>query len=227
MKDLTRFVQLVLLAVILFVALLAAWGVAVYGSPLAWFGAVVLGLLFLWLAAVVAVDVVQDAQIKDAQHKREMQAAGYVFIEGRWWAWEDGDGDGEIDAGELAEYPRIVTIRGGAKEQVTAGDLGYLACRRTLEWIYEQEAAGLSWSQRAGHRQLNARLYDYGTTALAQMSLIGGRYERKRGSLAYSTFAEAAHDLAAQWRSGGGYVASGLTAQDLTANSAEQAEQSR
>lgn len=214
MRDLTRFVQLAILSSILFVALMASWAVATYGSPLAWFAAVCAWMLFLWLAACVAVDVIQDAQIKSAEHKSAMRQAGYMrgWVDvapedapapewKRDWIWIDDNGNGLVDEGEVR--PGIVTIRTNARD---AGDAGFRACRDVLSWCYEQQAAGLSWGQVPGHDAKGETDYEYALAVFKAMGLVEQRRKGKQGALVYPTYEAALATLRDKWQDGGGYV---------------------
>lgn len=214
MSDLSRFVQLAIVSAILFVALLAAWAVAAYGSPLAWFAAVCAWMLFLWLAAVVGLDVAQDAMMRDAQHKREMRAAGlmrgWVDVspedskQPEWkrdWVWIDDNGNGVVDDGEVR--PGIVTIRTNARDD---GDAGFRACRDVLAWCYDQDAKRLSWGQVAGHDACGETDYEYAMGVFKAMGIVEQRRKGKRGALVYPTYEAAIATLRDKWRDGGGYV---------------------
>jgi membrane protein implicated in regulation of membrane protease activity len=200
MRDLTRFVQLAILAVILFVTLLASWAVAVHHTPLAWFAAVTAWLLFLWLAALVGVDAVQDAQLKDAQLKREMQAAGYVFIEGRWWAWTDEDGDGEIDEGELVPGEPHIRVMGkdGTPDDLASQEAYRTRLRSLLLWCYRRQEecrgqrlpAGQIYGQGPG-RVAFPGTYDEDMHALQRAGFIRGRSTGHVGKLVIPGAAEA------------------------------------
>lgn len=214
MNDLSRFVQLAILSFILFVALMASWAIAAYGTPPAWFAGVCAWLLFLWLAAVVGLDVAQDAMMRDAQHKREMRAAGlrrgWVDVapddapEPKWqrdWVWIDDNGNGVVDEGEVR--PSIVTIRANARDD---GDAGFRACRDVLRWIYDRDAARLSWGQNPGHDAVGETDYEYAMRVFKAMGIVEQRRKGKCGTLVYPTYEAAIATLRDKWQEGGGYV---------------------
>lgn len=129
------------------------------------------------------------------------------FNKVRVWEWIDADGDGETDEGELRDdpRPRVISIRTAQSAKVD--DPGYATCSRVLAWVYEQEAAGLSWGQVAGHRALLDTDYEYAFAVFKVMGLIAGRTKRVQGTLKYSSLPEALTVLVYKWDEGGGYVA--------------------
>jgi len=194
MRDLTRFVQLSLLAAILFVALLAAWGVAAYRTPLAWFAAVTAWVLFLWLTAVVAVDTVQDAQLKAAQHRRLMHEAGYV----RGWVdvapegattakwvrdWLSMDGTEEEPAPSRVR-PEFDYHNTNDKEDPT---VKRARLRALLQWIYERQREyprllpGDCYGQKPG-RAAYPGTYDQDMNELARRGFLQGHSKGHTGT---------------------------------------------
>lgn len=202
MTELSRFFQLAILAVVLFLALLASWGIVAHGTPLAWFAAVCAWLLVAGWGAFVVIDIVQDAQIKDAAWTREMKAAGYMR-DGRDWIWIDDNRNGRIDPGEVRPRPDIVTIRAAQSDNA---DAGFRTCRDVLKWCYEQEEAGLSWGQELGHDRFGQSGYEYAMAVFKSMELVSGRRKGVQGELYYDKHTDALERLRLQWQDGGGYV---------------------
>lgn len=200
------------LLVLILAVICAGKALEPWGSPAWWIAAAPLGLAgFLWLRSGWSIHSAaagrRREQVQQARAEREEYEVRVREREARTWQIEEQAereawrviqeriaaqikgqefahikkyGFGQIEPPEPAD--RIITVNRYGKESRT---LGRHTIEDVLNWVIEQDRAGLGWGQNdLDAAPFGRDAYDYGMDALQMLGIIKGRKKGVMGELA-------------------------------------------